>query len=236
MQYQFIDNQPLEASELLLNAEYIPTNGDLSFDPSVEATQEPIYFQTHFEGKMEMFGNVGTVAEYLDAHEGWFCRCAQPMKAEPLGKNGYTLIIGRFGSFGYEVEPKIGVEMLPPQDLVYKMRTVAVPDYHPPGYDVDYQASMSLVEKDFTGRKEGNLAQVSAVTQVEWQLHLKVAIRFPKFIYKLPRGLIQKTGDRLLAQIVRQISPRLTQKVQQDFHARLNLPIPNSKFQFHQVG
>ncbi|MBZ8180892.1 DUF1997 domain-containing protein [Oscillatoria salina] len=235
MQYQFVDNQPLETSELLLNAEYIPTDRDLN-DPAAEITQEQIYFQTHFEGEMEMFSDAGTVAEYLDAHEGWFCRCAQPMKAEPLGKNGYTLIIGRFGSFGYEVEPKIGVEMLPPQEMVYKMRTVPVPDYHPPGYDVDYHASMSLVEKDFADREKANLEQVSVVTQVEWQLHLKVAIRFPKFIYKLPRGLIQKTGDRLLAQIVRQISPRLTQKVQQDFHDRLNLPLPDSQFQFRQIG
>ncbi|WP_425461531.1 DUF1997 domain-containing protein, partial [Hyella patelloides] len=37
---------------------------------------------------------------------------------------------------------------------------------------------------------------------------------------------MQNTGDRLLAQIVRQISPRLTYKVQQDFHSSKGLPIP----------
>jgi hypothetical protein len=42
---------------------------------------------------------------------------------------------------------------------------------------------------------------------------------FPKFIRRLPQGLIQGTGDRVLAQIVRQVSRRLTAKVQDDFHA-----------------
>ncbi|MDY7014297.1 MAG: DUF1997 domain-containing protein, partial [Cyanobacteriota bacterium] len=58
------------------------------------------------------------------------------------------------------------------------------------------------------------------------QLQLKVTVNFPKFIYKLPPSLIQSTGDRLLAQIVRQISPRLTYKVQKDFHRSLDLPLP----------
>jgi hypothetical protein len=64
------------------------------------------------------------------------------------------------------------------------------------------------------------------ITQVSWELDLAVKVTFPKFIYKLPSSLIQKTGDRLLGEIVRQISPRLTYKVQQDFHTSLNLPIP----------
>ncbi|MEM9544022.1 MAG: DUF1997 domain-containing protein, partial [Cyanobacteria bacterium P01_E01_bin.42] len=36
----------------------------------------------------------------------------------------------------------------------------------------------------------------------------------------------QTAGDRLLSQIVRQISPRLTYKVQKDFHQRMGLRLP----------
>ncbi|OKH26676.1 transposase [Hydrococcus rivularis NIES-593] len=194
-----------------------------------------VRFQTHFEGHMEMYGDARLVAEYLDAHEEWFCRCARPMKVEPIEDNGYILTIGKFGAFGYEVEPKIAVVLQPPKDAIYKMNSIPVPDYQSPGYEVDYQASMELVEIPVDLSESGIAAAFrkksisklpSVITKVRWQLHMDVAVQFPKFIYKLPSSLIQKTGDRLLAQIVRQVSPRLTQKVQQDFHARFNLPLP----------
>lgn len=54
---------------------------------------------------------------------------------------------------------------------------------------------------------------------MEWDLALDVAIVFPQFILRLPRKMIQGAGDKLLQQIVRQISQRLTKKVQNDFHA-----------------
>lgn len=65
------------------------------------------------------------------------------------------------------------------------------------------------------------------ITQVNWELHLQVLVQFPRFIYKLPQGLLKTTGDRLLATIVSQVSPRLTTKVQQDFHDCFNLPYPS---------
>ncbi|MEO1765304.1 MAG: DUF1997 domain-containing protein, partial [Cyanobacteria bacterium J06629_18] len=84
-------------------------------------------------------------------------------------------------------------------------------------YDVDYRASLQLAES----QNESNL-----ITKVEWELHLNVYVQFPKFIKRLPDSLIQKTGDRLLNQIVRQVSRRLTRKVQQEFHQSLDIPFP----------
>jgi hypothetical protein len=37
---------------------------------------------------------------------------------------------------------------------------------------------------------------------------------------------VQSTGDRLLNQIVRQVSRRLTRKVQEDFHQSLGIELP----------
>ncbi|BAY27044.1 hypothetical protein NIES2100_68650 [Calothrix sp. NIES-2100] len=167
---------------------------------------------------MEMSAPAATVAEYLDTHALWFSRCAEPMKVQPLGENGYALIIGRFGSFGYEVEPKIGLELLPADEGVYRIHTIPIPDYRSPGYDVDYRASLQLVEK------------LAEVTHVEWELDLTVELHFPRFIQRLPKSLIQSTGDRLLNQIVRQVSRRLTRKVQEDFHQSLGIPFcPTAK-------
>ncbi len=197
--------------------------------------REPVPFQTHFQGTMEMYSNLETVAEYLDRHEGWFVRCASPMKAESFGKDGYTLTIGNYGAFGYQVEPKMSVILEPPQDNSYLMYSVPNPEVNHLGYEVNYHAKMNLeqissseaapgLNKVF--KKEGITEIPSLITRVNWKLDLRVKVRFPNFILRLPMSLIAKTGDRLLAQIVRQVSHRLNFKVQKDFHTRLNLPIP----------
>ncbi|MEH2227308.1 DUF1997 domain-containing protein [Nostoc sp.] len=180
-------------------------------------------FYGRYQDFMEMAAPVEKVAEYLNSHASWFSRCAEPMKVQSLGENGYALTIGRFGSFGYEVEPKIGLELLPPEEGIYRIRTIPIPDYQPPGYDVDYRASLELKETDVS-------TSIGKVTRVEWELDLIVYLHFPRFIQRLPKSIIQSTGDRLLNQIVRQVSRRLTRKVQEDFHKSLGIPFPaNSK-------
>jgi len=189
----------------------------------VPVAKEPTRFYTLFIDRMLMLADRDRVAKYFDEHQEWFRRCAQPMQAEPLGKNGYILTIGRFGAMGYEVCPKIGLDLKPAdQQGVYRIETIPVPDYVPPGYDVDFQATMQLVETDGEGLN-------SVKTEVQWRLDLTVDMWFPKFIRALPQSLIQKTGDRLLGQIVRQVSARLTHKVQKDFHTSQNLPMPRKK-------
>ncbi len=218
MESRFFRHQPPESSEVSASE----AETDLVL-PSEIAVKEPFAFQTSFTGTMEMYSDAATVAEYLGDHQGWFCRCAQPMKVEPFSDNGYILVIGRFGSFGYEVEPKIAVVLLPPEGVVYKMHSVALPETNCPGYEVDYQASLQLSE---IPESEGT-SQI--ITNVEWQLNLSVKIEFPSFIYKLPHSVIKTTGERVLSQILRQVSRRLTSKVQADFHSRYNLPVPKKK-------
>ncbi|MDJ0796618.1 MAG: DUF1997 domain-containing protein [Calothrix sp. MO_167.B12] len=212
--------QSIEASENVLSvSSHLVTPEDVALEPDMKATSK---FSGCYQDKMGMYAPVEQVAEYLNNHSSWFTRCAEPMKVQPLSDNGYALTIGKFGAFGYDVEPKIGLELLPPENGVYRIYTIAIPGYEAPGYDVDYRASLQLVEDvttetaDFSGK----------MTQVVWELDLTVYMNFPKFIRRLPKSLIQSTGDRLLNQIVRQVSRRLTSKVQQDFHQSLNIPFP----------
>lgn len=208
--------------------------------------QQTIFaFEVSFTGRMDMYSDLETVMEYLNAHQVWFKRCAQPMKVEPLTENGYILTVGKYGSFGYEVEPKIAVVLHPPVDRVYQMHTIPLPDAACQGYEVQYNASMKLTEQNLTldqikpqnkGLFSKQQVLPSIITQVSWELDLQVEVEFPQFMTKLSPKLIQATGDRLLAQIVRQVSPRLTYKVQQDFHNSYNLPIPSaSSRQISQV-
>jgi hypothetical protein len=218
MQANSADHQPIENSNPILSV----TSGLVDANvPTMEESAypaEPTCFHGYYKGCMDMYADAETVAKYLDAHHGWFRRCAHPMKAEPLGENGYALIIGRFGSFGYEVEPKVGLDLLPQDQGVYRIKTIPVPGYEAPGYDVDFQAALELVESN---------AEPSAptkLTQVVWELNLEVYVQFPRFIQALPKSLVQSTGDRLLNQIVRQVSRCLTHKVQEDFHTSINVP------------
>jgi hypothetical protein len=178
---------------------------------------QPFCFSYRFTDAMLMGADLQTVGEYLDTHQGWFIRCAHPMTAKPIGQNGYDLTIGKFESFGYVVEPKIGLELLPQESAVYRIRTVDIPDYTPLGYEVSFNAEMRLVET-VDGDRLG--------TKVDWDLDLHVYIQFPKFIYKLPTKMIQGTGDKVLKQIVTCVSRQLTHKVQEDFHGTLGIAIP----------
>lgn len=190
-------------------------------EPSASLDDSPMRFHNHFEDYMEIGAKPEVFASYLDIHQDWFQRCAQPMQADPIDAQSYAITVGHFGAFDYYVEPKIGLELLPGDQGIYRIRSVPVPDYQPPGYAVDFQASMQLVAVPST-----QAPSEPTTTHVTWKLDLAVDVWFPRFIRLLPQGLIQGTGDRLLAQIVRQVSRRLTAKVQTDFHQSRNLPLP----------
>ncbi len=213
MPLQTLEKSTIQTSSVLMNSEL---NQDLT--ATTDATQtQPCIFTHRFTDAMPMGADLRTVAKYLDAHQGWFTRCAHPMQVATLDRNGYAITIGKFNSCGYVVEPKVGLELMPAENDVYRIKTIAIPNYTPPGYQVSFNANMRLVET-VNGSTLG--------TNVEWDLDLSVQIQFPKFIYKLPQKFIQATGDKVLAQIVTQVSRRLTHKVQQDFHRNLGLKIP----------
>ena len=116
-------------------------------DTEIPEGTEPTWFHARFTDCMELYADLEMVSEHFADHRSWFRRCAQPMKAEPLGENGYDLLIGRFGAFGYKVEARIGLDLLPPDsEGHYRILTIPVPGYEPPGYEVDFRATMKLVE------------------------------------------------------------------------------------------
>jgi Protein of unknown function (DUF1997) len=213
MQARLLEQTVLETERSLTKSEPNATN-----EPEMNNDLSRNRFANSFADTMAMGADVKTVAQYFDQHQDWFIRCAQPMQVEALSRNGYAITIGHFNSFGYVVEPKIGLELLPQQANSYPIKTIQIPDYQPPGYEVDFNAEMHLVEV----LKDDHL-----FTQVDWTLELAVYIQFPKFIHKLPQTMIQKTGDKLLQQIVKQVSKRLTLKVQKDFHSATGFSLPN---------
>ncbi|MGD1897384.1 MAG: DUF1997 domain-containing protein [Phormidesmis sp.] len=189
------------------------------------SSKETLHFQGNYIGHMEMYADAASVAQYLDAHQDWFHQCAQPMAVEPIGDNGYGLTVGRFKSLNHEIEPKIGLHLLPQEEGVYRIETIPVPGYEPAGYDVDFSASMSLCEVAATDVPKD--VSMDKMTHVEWDLKLSTWVDVPRFIQVLPDNLVKASGDKLLNQIVRQVSKRLTRKVQKEFHTSLGLPVPS---------
>lgn len=185
----------------------------------------PLRFFNRYEDAMVVNADPDVYRRYLDAHDEWFERCARPMVAEPMGDNSYAITIGRFGASGYQVEPKVGFRLLPEDHSVYRIETVPVPGYEPQGYDVDFQATM-LVSPDEGAAAQGTEDASALATRITWTLDLTVFVRFPKFIRVIPDSVLQSTGDRLLGQIVRQVSKRLNRKVILDFHESQGLPLP----------
>lgn len=227
-------HQIIETSEVVLSPslEFAELDDAATADMDVN---DPTRFHGQFEDCMEMYADAKTVAEYLIDHHGWFPRCALPMQASSISEHGYEILIGRFGSYGYVVEPRVGLELLPPdREGVYRIRTIDVPGYEPQGYAVDFKASLQLKEIDPKAAENADSAgsgadvteQPKVITRVEWELDLTADVWFPKFIHILPQGLIQSTGERLLKQIVKQFSRRLTRKVQTDFHTVRGLTLP----------
>ncbi len=229
------------------SARHLTQNSDRTFDQSdefdrkastSESTAEhkkPLtHFRNRFLGYMDLYASAETVAKYLDAHQGWFCRCARPMKAESIGENAYALGIGGVGSLGYKVDPRIGLDLLPGDRGAFRIVTVPIPGQAYQGYDVDFQAVMELTEKPGS---EAEIDGFPVFTSVEWQLDLTVTLQFPKFIHAFPQQAIQNTGDTVLSHIVKTISNQLTKKVQEDFHQTMSVNLPKkSKSLFPKIS
>ena len=107
-------------------------------------------YSSHFSDVMEMLAPVASVSDYLDAHQEWFTRCAAPMTVQPLDVNAYRLQLGKFGNFGFEVEPKIDLVLLPQQQGVYRIETLPPSLPLDEGYSVDFQASLELCPQSST--------------------------------------------------------------------------------------
>lgn len=189
-----------------------------SADPQVRC------YTSSFSDRMEMLAPTAVVADYLDRHEVWFERCAAPIQVKSLDQQSYGLTLGRFGNFGFEIEPTISLRLLPQDQLIYRIETTDLAWGDPSlrnHYEVDFQARMELKPWAEAEGMDPGLA-----TAVSWDLDLSVWIRLPQVITVLPDGLVQSSGDHLLRQIVRQVSRRLTWKVQEDFHAQYSLKCP----------
>jgi hypothetical protein len=184
-------------------------------------------FHNHYIGYMDLLADQVTVMKYLDAHQGWFRRCAHPFKADPIGETGYAMGVGQVGAMGFQVDARVGLNLLPPdENAVYRITTIPIPNQPPQGYEVDFQAEMRLQENPLELPKECHLPQNSVITSIVWDLNLTVSLQFPNFIQRISQDILQNTGNKVLGFVVQRVSKSLTAKVQDDFHKTHAIKIP----------
>ncbi|NJK36972.1 MAG: DUF1997 domain-containing protein [Oscillatoriales cyanobacterium RM2_1_1] len=234
MQHNSMKLQTVAVSEELFADSLYSPQREVAVDAVVE-NSEPIWLRTQYEDSMELYADRHTVAQYLDHHQGWFRRCAEPMQTRLIDQNAYDLLIGRFGALGYAVEARVGLNLIPPDaNGLYQISTVPVPGYTAPGYEVNFQSTMKLVERSveevIRTRRLKPTESPAVVTAAEWRLDLAVGIQFPKFVRSMSESLIQRTGEGLLDKIIKQVSRRLSHKTQLDFHNTLGIPFPHHRY------
>lgn len=59
------------------------------------------------------------------------------MKVEFFGENGYDLLVGKFGFFGYQLEVRVGLELVLFDFIgIYRIRDIKVLNYIVFGYEI----------------------------------------------------------------------------------------------------
>ncbi|WP_408648793.1 protein kinase domain-containing protein [Tumidithrix elongata] len=182
-------------------------------EPTVSGSKAsfPYTFRNYSSGTILLKGDMESVSKYIENHPQWLPQCILPLKARAIGANAYSLNIGKIGALGYEIDPTVNLYMTQDGRSNYQIKTQPIPAKDPNGYEVSFHSKIKLVEHPT--RKPKN-----KTTRIEWDLTLIAKLDFPMFVMILPTSLVQRTGDAILNQVVKQVSDSFSEKISQDFH------------------
>ncbi|MEN9205145.1 MAG: DUF1997 domain-containing protein [Thermostichales cyanobacterium DRC_bins_46] len=175
-------------------------------DPS---TDPAVHLVTGRRGEVDLETPVEELAGYLRHHQEWIHRCFKPLKVQPLGNADYRLQFFRIGGLGFELEPHFAITIWEDPLHCFRLTSLALPEDASLPYQVDCQASFRI---------EQHSSDPQPLTRVYWDLTLKIDLELPGFLQVLPRPLVQKVGIKVVNQVTRSMSDRLTHNVCTDFY------------------
>jgi len=175
-------------------------------DPS---TDPFVHLVTGRQGEVDLETSVEDLADYLRHHQSWIHRCFKPLTVQPLGGADYRLQFFRIGGLGFELEPHFAITIWEDPQHCFRLSSLDLPEDEPLPYRVDCQATFRIEER---------VQEPTAITRVYWGLILKVDIELPGFLQALSRPLVQKVGIKVVNQVTRSMSDRLTHNVCTDFY------------------
>ncbi|GAB4218538.1 MAG: DUF1997 domain-containing protein [Synechococcales cyanobacterium] len=183
-------------------------NSKLDADPNPPA-QPLVHLVTGRQGQVDLETPVEDLADYLRHHQEWIHRCFKPLKVNPLGEGNYRLHFFRIGGLGFELEPHFAISIWEEPLHQFRLDSLDLPEDEPLPYHVDCQATFRIEQLPDTDRP---------ITRVFWGLVLKIDIELPGFLQVLSRSLVQKVGIKVVNQVTRSMSDRLTHNVCTDFY------------------
>lgn len=163
------------------------------------------------QGRVDLETDRLTLAHYLHDHAEWIERCFKPLKVFPLSPETYKLQFFRIGGLGFELEPCFGVKIWPEQDSVFWLSSIDLPEEEGLPYSVDCLSYFRLEELDLDSHH-------GPLTRVHWDLKLDIWMQLPGFLQALPYPLVYRVGARVVNQVTRSMSDRLTHNVCTDFY------------------
>ncbi len=167
------------------------------------------------QGRVDLQTDRFTLAHYLHHHAEWIERCFKPLKVFPLSPETYKLQFFRIGGLGFELEPCFGIKIWPEQNSVFRLSSIELPEEEGLPYSVDCLSYFRLEELDPEPLQE-------PLTRVHWDLKLDIWMQLPGFLQALPYSLVYRVGARVVNQVTRSMSDRLTHNVCTDFYRSVN--------------
>ncbi|MDX2273148.1 MAG: DUF1997 domain-containing protein [Cyanobacteriota bacterium] len=185
--------------------------------PPANPTEMPssIEIVAHQQGQVDLDTDVQALAHYLNHHQSWIHHCFKPLQVEALSEDTYRLQFFRIGGMGFELEPCFGVKIWPEDQQVFRLSSIELPSDAELPYKVDCQSYFQLEALPDAGNS-------APQTRVHWDLKLRIGMELPGFLLALPRKLVHKVGSRVVNQVTRSMSDRLTHNVCTDFYKSIN--------------
>ncbi len=185
--------------------------------------QSSVQIVTARQGEVDLETDQATLADYLTQHSRWIERCFKPLQVYPLAADAYKLQFFRIGGLGFELEPCFGVQIWSEGDSLFRLGSIELPSDEGLPYRVQCQSSFRLEEISPTTRKDPK-RQAPIVTRVHWHLYLNIHMDLPGFLQALPYSLVHRVGSKVVQQVTRNMSDRLTHNVCSDFYRWIGKP------------
>jgi hypothetical protein len=187
------------------------------------ASPRSVRIQAGRQGQVAMETEREPLAAYLGEHQEWIDRCFKPLKVFPLSESTYKLQFFRIGGLGFELEPCFGVEIWAEEDYLFRLGSIDLPSDADLPYTVDCQSYFQLRDLPDSG-----------MTQVNWDLELDIWMELPCFLSAFPHSLVYNVGAKVVRQVTRRMSDRLTHNVCTDYYRSVGKR--GKKYQVVQVA
>ncbi len=199
-----------------------------SEDPGQVPINPGFEVESTCQGQVDLQTDAPTFATYLDSHRDWMERCFKPLKVLPLTDDSYKVQFFRIAGLGLEVEPCFGIQLWSEDRSLFRLRSIELPMEAETPYQITCLSSFRLEPLEpaspLSGYSAGGFVRETSrgssppMIRVHWHLNLLVGMELPGLVKSLPSAFVHRVASRIVNQVTRSMSERLTRNVCSDFY------------------